>query len=194
GQFPTYFVTIEGADGSVEQRFVATEKDLKATIEEVEQRVGHQIELTSEDDETAEQDKVTWLEIFSAPQLAKVFQQLEKYGVLNLNWTPVEEPFYFLKNGDKDRLPVDSLRGLLDTVRENGKKGLTIQRYKGLGEMNPEQLWETTMDPQHRKMVKVMLENIPDAEETFTILMGDEVEPRRAFIETNALNVKNLDI
>jgi DNA gyrase subunit B len=79
----------------------------------------------------------------------------------------------------RGKVPIHSLQGLLDKVRELGRKGLQIQRYKGLGEMNPEQLWETTMDPQRRKMDRVVLEDIVKADEIFTILMGDEVEPRR---------------
>ena len=83
---------------------------------------------------------------------------------------------------------------LLNFFLENAKKGLAIQRYKGLGEMNPEQLWETTMNPQNRTLLQVKIEDIVESDEIFTVLMGDQVEPRRQFIESNALNVINLDI
>ncbi|HUK41814.1 MAG TPA: toprim domain-containing protein, partial [Candidatus Acidoferrales bacterium] len=102
-------------------------------------------------------------------------------------------PPYSLENGDH-KAQLRSLTDVLEYVMEGGKKGQYIQRYKGLGEMNPEQLWDTTMNPETRILLQVRIEDAVEANDIFSTLMGDEVEPRRKFIEEHALTVKNLDI
>ena len=98
-----------------------------------------------------------------------------------------------VKRGEKS-LECDEFSQALDWLMTTAKKGLNVQRYKGLGEMNPDQLWETTMDPDVRRLLKVVIEDDVSSDETFTILMGDQVEPRRDFIEKNAFTVNNLDV
>jgi DNA gyrase subunit B len=118
------------------------------------------------------------------------------YGVLTAFGRNVEGLFghdsgiYF----DAERYPVRSFKEAFECMLTEAKKGQHIQRYKGLGEMNPEQLWETTLDANSRRLLQVRIEDAIAADEVFTTLMGDQVEPRRDFIERNALQVANLDV
>ena len=104
-----------------------------------------------------------------------------------------QPPLYKLSKG-RQIVYVYTDRERIEKVKELGESGIGMQRYKGLGEMNPDQLWDTTMDPDHRMTLKVTVDDAVEADELFTILMGEKVEPRREFIEAHAKEVTNLDI
>ena len=131
--------------------------------------------------------------------LNDVFAQLKDYGFFVADYTPAglrnAEPIYpFVLERDDERVPLTNLRDLLVELRQMGEKGLTLTRFKGLGEMNSEELWDTSMDPEKRTLLQIRMEDAAAADEIFRVLMGDAVEPRREFIEKHALDVKQLDI
>lgn len=135
-------------------------------------------------------------EIYEAPQLSVVLGELAASGIDISTFKTADEPRYYLVEGgdEENKLAMHSGLEMLTQVRELGRRGLSIQRYKGLGEMNPKQLAETTMDQEKRKLVKVSISDGAAAEATFSMLMGEDVAIRRAFIEDNALNALYLDV
>jgi DNA gyrase subunit B len=123
-------------------------------------------------------------------------KDFQKGMMLSTNIFKNDNPPFFIynKEDDKDALRIDDKEQLLSYFINEGKKGLNIQRYKGLGEMNPHQLWETTMNPEKRTLLQIKVEDAVETDEIFTVLMGEQVEPRREFINDNALEVSMLDI
>jgi DNA gyrase subunit B len=191
GVFPAYMAIIDGADGNPEYRYAIDEADLKGIIAKADQTLhGAEVETG---DAVPPAHSVRYRELPVAKPLAGIIARLNETGFTADQLVETEEP-QFVLDDKGSKVPVTSLMNIVKAVREAGRRGLAIQRYKGLGEMNPQQLWETTLDPKCRRMTKVVLDDVVKADEMFTILMGDEVEPRRKFIEDNALNVTNLDI
>jgi DNA gyrase subunit B len=119
--------------------------------------------------------------------------QLDIQSLIPQERTGSEESRYVLRRGENE-IPLEDLRALLPGVRDAGQKGLHVTRFKGLGEMNPDELRETTLDPANRTLVKVTMADVGAADDMFRVLMGDHVEPRRRFIEKHALDVRNLDV
>jgi len=199
-KLPMYRVTVEGEDkylytddelASIEAKN-GTEKE-KDIVEEKEEGVT----------EEEEKESIIVHEFYEVKEIEKISKEIEKEGLDIFDYEmdleerkEIEErkktkKEIFIINETKK---VYSLKELLEYVLKEGEKGMTIQRYKGLGEMNPEQLWETTMDPERRTLQKVTIEDVVQADEMFTVLMGDNVEARREFIITHSKDVKNLDI
>ncbi|PIP67879.1 MAG: DNA topoisomerase (ATP-hydrolyzing) subunit B [Candidatus Omnitrophica bacterium CG22_combo_CG10-13_8_21_14_all_43_16] len=192
-KLPLFMIKVEG-----EAQFLYDDEELAKAANKREKELGK--------DAVIDEKALSMVEFYGTRDLEKVLDKIEKLGfdiLEEANTQPVEKdkkdkkekkkPYKIISEG-KETKELDTLKACLDYVREIAKKGLTIQRYKGLGEMNPEQLWETTMNPETRTLLKVMMEDAVEANEMFTVLMGDAVEPRRAFIEKHALEVRNLDI
>ncbi|MBF8262625.1 MAG: gyrB [Parachlamydiales bacterium] len=198
GLFPRYQVSI-----GEKTQFVYTEEDLLALKKDNEdfQRKTHEETLASiPPEEVTEEMKafvpktLAFVELFDPHRFALYHDKLSSFGIQFDQYMVSSGPLFDLIEEGNKTTTYHTLRELIDAVRVNGRKGVEIQRYKGLGEMNADQLWDTTMDPTTRTLVRVTLPDAIAADHMFTMLMGEEVEPRRRFIEQHALYVKNLDI
>ena len=137
------------------------------------------------------------VELHEHTAVEEILAKLNRKGLIVEHYAAQDEPLFEIHNGDNSNGDVRrlfSISEILEAVMDVGRKGLQIQRFKGLGEMNPKELFETTMSPETRKLLRVEESDAVEADEMFTKLMGEEVEPRRHFIQENALNVRNLDI
>jgi DNA gyrase subunit B len=140
-------------------------------------------------------EELDHIEIYESHEIRKINEELIKVGLSLKEYIPQEKVVFEIKSeDDAGAVKTNSLKAVLEEIRKLATKGMSIQRYKGLGEMNPEQLWESTMDPEKRTLLQVTLEDAVEADTMFTILMGGQAEPRREFIQAYAHEVKNLDI
>ena len=166
--------------------------ELEARIEQDEEHDRYRVVIETQDGGTRRTTTIDFdfLSAGNFSELRQIFRGVRALG----------EPPFVITTLDKEQRPtgepeeIPDMESLWSEIVGRARKGLGIQRYKGLGEMNPDELWETTMDPETRTLLQVRIEDALEAEELFSVLMGDQVEPRRAFIESNALNVTNLDI
>jgi DNA gyrase subunit B len=199
GMLPLYHVK----DGS-DERWLYTAEELEAYRQAhaptpaVEGQADDQPGTGGPDAETPELVNVT--ELHEVRSLNKALVrlrdefQMRADALLAVQVTGDDPPARFVLRRDGEEHPLLDLRELVSRVRQIGEKGIKITRFKGLGEMDAEQLWETTMDPTRRTLLQVRLDDAAAANDLFTTLMGDDVEPRREFIEKHALEVKNLDV
>ena len=196
GELPRFITIAEPKAGDVRFGYAYNDEDLGKARADAEAVLGQKVDLAATQVQgyySNQQMPFRWLELFRSSLLRKELDSLEGFGFDIRTYVKSAQPVVTLKDGEEEK-SLNSLQELLDTVRERGRKGIVIQRYKGLGEMDAPQLFETTMDPDKRRMLRVTMEDAVKADAIFTLLMGDDVEPRRKFIEDNALNVRNLDI
>ena len=189
-----------GKDGvlakhGVKLRRIFEQEDLMAEVEGFISRAGFKTELMSDEEHGLSEIEITFsnsTKILFDWNMASYVEFQKSVELMRTLEADLPGPFVLGENGKSEQIP--SREELLERVTSLAKKDLTIQRYKGLGEMNPEQLWETTMNPEKRTLLQVRVEDAIETDGIFTVLMGDNVEPRRRFIEDNALDVKNLDV
>ncbi len=173
--------------------FAYNKEEVAAYAQEFESLQKEELTKLKEEDCEPIYKHFTSVELYQETEVDLLQKLLEPFGLGLEHFLNRAEPVFDIVENDHTT-PLFSLRALLDYVRQNGRKGIDIQRYKGLGEMNAEQLWETTMDPEIRTLLQVRIPDAIAADHMFTMLMGEDVPPRRAFIEQYALSVKNLDI
>lgn len=196
GNFPISRIASREEDGSIVEEYAYSNEEMteitskirakasarleseELTPEEIEKRLGYLTEIT---------------QIYESKTCVTLAKDLEALGVPIKHLFGVGEAVFKITSSEK-LIQLTSLIELFEYIKKNGRQGLHIQRYKGLGEMNAEQLWDTTMKPDARKMIKVTMEDAFQAERIFSLLMGDDVEPRREYIEKYAAGVKDLDI
>ena len=214
-KLPIYRVKVDGED-----HFLYDDDELATIVKKFEKKKGKEVDIAGVEKEGNKYQAITkeldLVEFFEADDLADVIKKLGKMGLDIEDYQPTEvaaskgakavktsskkkkafqrPTLYKMERKDEADVYLENLAEVLKYVQTEGKNGMAIQRYKGLGEMNPEQLWETTMDPDKRTVLKVTLEDTLEADKMFTTLMGDEVEPRRDFIHKYAREVSNLDI
>ncbi|MHC4600512.1 MAG: hypothetical protein ACYS47_16070, partial [Planctomycetota bacterium] len=192
GAFPLYRLTWDG-----KARYLYDGEELRSFINEEETRQGKEILLQGHagaDD--ADAGGFRLIELPEAKDLEKTVTRIEALGFPAAAYPPLEEggePLFYLI-AKEEKIPVPGLCSLLDLLRKTAQGNVEITRYKGLGEMNPEQLWQTTMDPARRTLIRVGLDDAAEADAIFSLLMGVEVESRRRFIEDHSHEVKNLDV
>jgi DNA gyrase subunit B len=198
GLYPRYQVAI-----GEKTQYIYTEEELLALKKDNEdfQRKTHEETLASIPPEEITEEmrsfvpkSLLFVDLYDPNRLTMFHDKLASFGLTFDQYLIADGALFDLLEEGNMTVPFHTLRELIEAVRTNGRKGVEVQRYKGLGEMNADQLWETTMNPATRTLVKVTLPDAIAADHMFSMLMGEEVEPRRLFIEQHALYVKNLDI
>ncbi|MCF7873489.1 MAG: DNA topoisomerase (ATP-hydrolyzing) subunit B [Candidatus Omnitrophica bacterium] len=197
-------IAIEQLELSLERKSIPFGEYLEAIDQKKKKYPAYKVSLDNKSIFVTDQKKLSsfgeieeldYVEIFESHQIQKIDQQLLKKGISLKDYLPGKKEKFVVT--DKDTSKKQKCKGLkevLELVRTLATKGMQLQRYKGLGEMNPEQLWDSTMDPEKRTLVKVVLEDAVEADRIFTILMGSQAQPRKEFIQANAHQVRNIDV
>jgi DNA gyrase subunit B len=203
GPLPVYRVQLGGRE-----HWFTRAEEVDAFREAEQQRLGHELVIGDDlrlgaparnGNGNGHAETLSVQELHEVRAINHALERLRAFGLTGADLVPLprvagrEPPVRFLLENGDSRRPLAQLRELVAQIRELGERGLTVTRFKGLGEMDPEELWETTLDPAKRTLVKVQLEDALKADEMFRTLMGEKVEPRREFIQKHALEVKDID-